>query len=39
MDFDGLFAAKLKQLKDEGRYRVFMDMERKAGQFPKTTFL
>lgn len=35
MDFDGLFASKLESLKQEGRYRVFMDMERQAGQFPK----
>ncbi len=35
IDFDGLFAAKLNRLKEEGRYRVFMDMERQAGQFPK----
>ncbi len=34
IDFDGLFAAKLNRLKEEGRYRVFMDMERQAGQFP-----
>ena len=37
MDFDGLFAAKLERLKQEGRYRVFMDMERQAGHFPKAT--
>ena len=37
MDFEGLFAAKLERLKQEGRYRVFMDMERHAGQFPKAT--
>lgn len=37
MDFEGLFAAKLERLKAEGRYRVFMDMERHAGQFPKAT--
>ena len=37
MDFEGLFAAKLDRLKQEGRYRVFMDMERHAGQFPKAT--
>ncbi len=35
MDFEGLFAAKLDRLKEEGRYRVFMDMERQAGHFPK----
>lgn len=37
MDFEGLFAAKLERLKQEGRYRVFMDMERQAGHFPKAT--
>ena len=37
MDFEGLFAAKLERLKQEGRYRVFMDLERQAGQFPRAT--
>ncbi len=37
MDFDGFFKDKLEGLKKEGRYRVFIDMERHAGQFPKAT--
>lgn len=35
MNFDVCFAAKLDQLKQEGRYRVFMDLERQAGAFPR----
>ena len=37
MNFDAFFAEKLEILKQEGRYRVFMDMERQAGQFPRAT--
>ncbi|MDE2446644.1 MAG: 5-aminolevulinate synthase [Alphaproteobacteria bacterium] len=33
--FDSQFQAKLDTLKAEGRYRVFMDLERQAGHFPK----
>lgn len=35
MNFDAHFAGKLEALKKEGRYRVFMDLERQAGAFPK----
>ncbi len=35
MNFDGFFNEKLEGLKKEGRYRVFIDMERHAGSFPK----
>ncbi len=35
MNFDLFFENKLDQLKNEGRYRVFADLERQAGNFPK----
>ena len=34
MDYDGIFSNAIAGIKDEGRYRVFMDIERKNGQFP-----
>ena len=37
-DFDALFAARLDALKAEGRYRVFADLERQAGRFPKALY-
>ncbi|TDQ78921.1 5-aminolevulinate synthase [Dongia mobilis] len=36
--FDSLFADRLGALKDEGRYRVFADIERLAGRFPKALY-
>ncbi|HEY3640414.1 MAG TPA: 5-aminolevulinate synthase [Xanthobacteraceae bacterium] len=35
MDYDGFFADALARLKDERRYRVFADLERLAGRFPR----
>ena len=34
MEFDSFFADALTRLKAEGRYRIFADIERKAGSFP-----
>ena len=35
MDFDALFQSQLDSLKEEGNYRVFAELERKSGQFPR----
>jgi 5-aminolevulinate synthase len=34
MDYDRFFHDKIKALKNEGRYRIFADLERKSGNFP-----
>ena len=35
MDFDALFTEQLDALRAEGNYRIFADLERARGQFPK----
>ena len=34
MDFDRFFNDKLDALRDEGNYRVFIDLQRRCGAFP-----
>ncbi|MEL7273767.1 MAG: 5-aminolevulinate synthase [Pseudomonadota bacterium] len=37
MDFEGFFQAELDGLREAGNYRVFADLKRKMGNFPKAT--
>jgi len=35
MDYNGFFRDRLQDLRDEGNYRIFAELERRAGQFPR----
>ena len=37
MDFEAFFTTELQSLHSEGRYRVFADIERQQGNFPRAT--
>ncbi|AYM63359.1 5-aminolevulinate synthase [Agrobacterium fabrum] len=37
MDFEAFFTTELQSLHSEGRYRVFADIERQQGHFPRAT--
>ncbi len=37
MDYEHFFASQLGELKAEGRYRIFADLERQSGAFPQAT--
>ena len=37
MDFEAFFATKLDELHSEGRYRIFAELERRSGSFPRAT--
>ncbi len=37
MNYEGFFQSELDGLKEEGRYRIFADLERHRGSFPRAT--
>jgi 5-aminolevulinate synthase len=38
MDYQRFFADQIASLRSEGRYRIFADLERRAGDFPHATY-
>jgi 5-aminolevulinate synthase len=38
MDYEGYFRSELDRLREEGRYRVFADLERDRGRYPHATW-
>lgn len=39
MDYKAAIRAAVEQVRSEGRYRVFADLKRKRGQFPRATWM
>lgn len=37
MDYEGFFRSEIDALRDEGEYRVFANLERHVGEFPRAT--